>query len=402
MTGRKLTPREAYLARRNDAVAFEGCYDFAKELEKSKTDRADPREDVWGAFTGEAGAPDPVASLFMSTHDVRFDGHVVKLGGVGGVATLPAYRRGGAIRSMMEASFRDLYDRGFLLSALYPFSTAFYRQFGFEPGCVCQYWNVPLQNLSRQDVGGKVRQLFPGDDLSPLLEVYNAYTKDLNLAALRQEYDKSLKEEDLMAQKRSIFLWEDENSRPGAFLIGGREGEALNCRTNFGAKNGLLFRDARGLTAMLSFVRKAFISNFQSIRFALPPHIDVSSLVPEITADGNSFFHNGMLRAVNARRALELCRCKGEGSLTLTLTDPLLPENNGTFRLSFAPQRDNRVEETEDRPDVTLGPGELGQLLCGVHGAEDLPWMPGASVQNPAAPLEQVFYKKPCFLTELF
>ena len=40
----------------------------------------------------------PVASVIMNKKQVRFDGHIVKMGGVGGVATLPQYRRRGGIR----------------------------------------------------------------------------------------------------------------------------------------------------------------------------------------------------------------------------------------------------------------------------------------------------------------
>lgn len=69
------------------AVAFEGSFEYGKELEKSETARENPLEDYYGTFPSEGEAP--VASVIMNKKQVRFDGHVLKMGGVGGVATLP-------------------------------------------------------------------------------------------------------------------------------------------------------------------------------------------------------------------------------------------------------------------------------------------------------------------------
>lgn len=400
MLARKLKPEELWRSRLNMAVAFESGFAMEEEREKAKTDKADPQADHWGAFP--EGEESPVASFVMNLMDARFDGHVVKMGGVGGVATLPPYRRGGAIRACMKAAFRDLYDRGFAFSSLYPFSTAYYRQFGFENGALCQLWSLPLEALPRSSDGGRVRQLFPGDDLSPLLDVYEQVYQSVNLSVPRKVYDESLEKANLFEQKRSIFVWEDETGRPGAFLIGGRDGEVLNCRTDFSQRNGLLFRDARSFTGLLSFVRTAFLANFEKIRFSAPACWELSGLIPEVSDSGHEFFFNGMVRAVNAELALSLCRCQGEGSLALQVSDPLLPENNGTFRLSFAPGRENQVERVSDAPDLSLGVGELAQLLCGVKAWRDLPWMPGVAVHDPGAPVEKVFYQKPCHILDLF
>ena len=112
MFARKLTPQEYWRASLNMAVAFESGFEYENEREKVR--EADPKEDLYGAFHQE-GEP-PVASLVMNKKEVRFDGHTVKMGGVGGVATLPAHRRGGAIRVCMEESLRDLYREGYALS----------------------------------------------------------------------------------------------------------------------------------------------------------------------------------------------------------------------------------------------------------------------------------------------
>ena len=399
-TARKLKPEERYYSGLHMAVAFESSFDLEKERSAAEEAKDDPRADCWAAF--REGESAPVASFIMNKYDVRFDGHTVKMGGVGGVATLPAYRRGGAVRACMQSSFRDLYDSGYLLAALYPFSTAFYRQFGFENGQPCHLWTLPLRDLNMPDVGGRVYELFPGDDTSPLLDVYRAVYGDCNLSVVRETYDAALEKYNLLEQKRYIFVWEDEQGIPGGFLIGGRDGDVLNCRTDFPVRNGLLFRDARALQGLLHFVRTAFLANFDFIRFATPSYINILSLFPEGASMDCKLYLNGMLRVVNAEKALRLCRCQGEGSLTIRVTDPLLPENCGNFRLEFAPDRENTVSRVNGEPDISLPIGDFSTLLCGVRSGSEIPWMPGVQVNRPEAPFEKVFYKKPCHILDLF
>lgn len=400
MLARKLKPEERFYSGLHMAVAFEGGFDLPKARDEAENAKEDPNSDCWAAFP-EEGKP-PVASIIINNFQSRFDGHIVKMGGVGGVATLPPYRRGGTIRACMNAALQDMFTSGFVLSSLYPFSTAFYRKFGFENGQLCHLWNLPLSDLNVPDVGGKVTQLFPGDDLSPLLSVYNDFYENCNLSVVREVFDPGLEKENLLDQKRYIFVWEDESGNPGAFLIGSRDGEVLNCRTDFSAKNGLLFRDARALQGLLYFVRTAFIANFNSIRFSTPADINILSLFPEAASMEGSVFVNGMLRVINAEKALKLCKCKGEGSLTLKLTDPILEENRDTFRLSFSPDTENRVERVNNDPDIILNIGDFSTLLCGVRSAEELPWIPAAEIKNPGASFEKVFYRKPCHVLDLF
>ena len=198
-----------------------------------------------------------------------------------------------------------------------------------------------------------------------------------------------------------IFLWEDEQGTPGAFLIGGRDGDVLSCNPLFSGRNALLFRDARALTGLLKFVATAFIANFDAIRFSVPAHIPVFDLLPEAASMQCTTLHDGMLRVVNVEKALELCACRQEGCVTLQVEDSTLPENTGTYRVSFHPGGPNRVQRVDDPPQILLPVGACSALLLGVHAAEDLPWLPGVQVFR-AEGLEALFYRKPCYVLDLF
>lgn len=399
MFARKLQPNEYWRANLNMAIAFEG--DFEYEKEKDKKREADPKEDLYGAFLEEGGTP--VASLVMNKKEVRFDGHIVKMGGVGGVATLPANRRGGAIRACMEESLRDLYKDGYALSHLYPFSTAYYRQFGFAPAGQSVLWRVKLPDLrGLPQVGGTVRQLFPGDDLSVLLDIYNQMYGDINFSCLRETFNKDLEGEKPVNSKRWIFVWCDENNVPGGFLVGARAKNALHCAPAFSSNDALLFTGAKGLIGLLNFVRTAYIANFEEIQFAVPPHIDLTALLPELSGMDCKPVLNGMARAVNVEMLLKLCRCQGQGALTLKVADGIIPENNGSFRLSFAPGKENQVEWVDSAPDIELDVGSLAVLLGGARAAESVFMAPDITVRQNSPAIAQVFYRKPCHVLDLF
>ena len=401
MFARRLRPDEYWRAGLNMAVAFEMPFAFEKEREKSGTAERSPDEELYGAFLSE-GEP-PAASLVMNRKEARFDGHILKMAGVGGVATLPAHRRGGAIRACMETSLREMYGEGYALSHLYPFSTAYYRQFGFAPAGQSVRWTVRLKDLrGLPDAGGTVRQLLPGDDLSPLLDIYDRAYSNVNFSCLRKVFDKDLEGDKPLGDKRWIFLWSDGNGAPEGFLVGVRDGDTLRCFPDFSARGEFLFANARALTGLLNFVRTAFLSNFESIQFSVPAHIDLTALLPELSGMDCRPVLNGMARAVNVETLLKCCRCRGEGRLVLEVSDPIIPENSGTFALEFAPGAENRVERTGGSPDISLDVGDLAVLLGGARHTDSIALTPGVAVRRETPAIGQVFYRKPCHVLDLY
>lgn len=401
MFARKLQPNEYWQARRAMAVAFESVFEQEKELEKSQTDKEDPKEDLYGAFLTEGGPM--VGSIVINNKVSRFDGHTVKMGGVGGVATLPANRRGGAIRACMELALREMYDNGYALSHLYPFSTSYYRQFGFAPAGQSLRWKIKLADLKRlPNAGGSVRQLFPGDDLSPLLDLYNKMYGNINFSCLRETFDKDLDGDKPLSSKRWIYLWSDDRGTPGGFMVCSRVGSSLICYPNFGLPNAFIFTGMTALIGLLNFVHTSFIANFEDVQFSVPAHMDLTALLPELSSMEYIPVLNGMARAVNAEMLLKLCRCKDEGSLVIKVTDDILPENNDTFELTFGYDFDNRVERTSKSPDITLDAGNLAVLLGGARDVTSLELSPDILRENPWAFYERVFYRKPCHVLDLF
>ncbi len=412
MITRLLRPEESWRWNQVMAAAFEWGYNLEKEQAEATREKTEEEklEQARNRCFGALSDDDAIlyGCVNSRAYDCRFDGGVYKLGGVGGVSTLPPYRRKGAIRACITASLRDMYANGFAFSYLFPFSTQYYRKFGFETGAAARQWTLPLSALSPKDVGGTIEQIFPGGDFSPLLEVYNACFADCNLSVVRDRYDTGLEKDNLMEQLRYVYVWRNADGQARGLMIAHKKQvdghTVLDCNHTFGTQNenGFLFCDAEALMALLFFAKSAFSSDYEQISFTTRREIDLASLVGENNSAACRLFWNGMLRVVDVRRVLENCRCRGKGSLRIAVEDPILPQNCGTWALTFAPGKSNLVEKSAEAPDVSMTINAFSALICGARDTLDLAWMPEVSVHNGAAPFEAVFYAKPCFMMDLF
>lgn len=412
MIARLLKPEESWRWNQVMAAAFEWDFDLEKaraEAAREKTEeelREQARNRCFGALSDDGKIL--YGCVNSREYTCRFDGGAYKLGGIGGVSTLPPYRHNGAIRASLSASLRDMYENGFTFSYLYPFSTQYYRKFGYEVGAEARRWVMPLADIRPKDVGGTIEQIFPGDDFSPLLEIYDACFGDCNMSAVRDRYDAGLEKAKLMEEHRYVYVWRNEAGAPRGLMIAHKTREdgavVMDCNHTFGAQNenGFLFCDMEALSALLFFVKSAFSADYDKISFTTRREIDLTSLVGENNSASCSMFWNGMLRVVNVRRVLENCNCRGTGCVRIAVEDTILPENCGTWKLTFAPGQVNFVEKTEEQPDVSLTINAFSALICGARDVHSLAWIPDAVVHNAAAPFAGVFYAKPCFMLDLF
>lgn len=333
--------------------------------------------------------------------NVRFDGHTVSMGGVGGVASLPNYRRRGAVRECIRGALHEMYESGNTFSSLYPFSRAFYRKFGYEDGAAVCRWNIAFEALDLPDVGGTMELVLPGGDVEPVLEAYKAWCGRWNLASEKTRLMEKLRSENWMKDRRYLYLWRDASGVPaGAIMLTKREGE-MDCTTSFTLSNFLYFRDAAALSALLSFTKR-FAADYKSVRFSVPANVRLENLIAEGNKAERKLGYNGMVRIVNVEKALGLCACRGEGSIRIAVADNMIEANNGVWQLNFANGSANKVCRTDVPADVEMPIGQLSQLILGVLGAADIPMMPLVRVNNADAPLESVFYQKRCMITDLF
>ena len=349
----------------------------------------------WAAFDGGGQM---MSAITVPTYQMWFDGQPVRLGGIGGVSTLPQYRRRGGIRACFEALLPELYRREYDFSYLYPFSTAYYRKFGYECCVQKQLVTVDLRLLRTSYFEDTYRLAEPERDLSEdVWAVDQTWSRAYNMSVLHGRSDyRWVTGLDPAAGDKYLYVWYD-NGAPSAYVRFQPEGDTLQC-------DRFRFTSARGFRALLGLLQ-TMSTDRSHARFYLPESKALRYLLPEwsLGAVRWQLLCGGMVRVVRVREVLEKAKCIGTGQVTLEITDHQIPENTGVYRVSFRDGRVTQAARTDAAPDAALTIPALSALISGVCSfTEAAQWMPGAELKTPNPALDQLFYKKEMFIEEDF
>lgn len=385
---RLLRPEE--LARTEELFALA----FRLPLERGKEGKPDEALH-WAAFDEDG---EMMSTLTVPAYQMWFDGQSVRMGGIGGVSTLPQYRKRGGIRGCFEALLPELYRRGYDFSYLYPFSTAFYRKFGYESCVQKQLVTVELRGLRENYFTGTYRLAEPGRDLSADVCTVDArWHRAHNMSVLHGQEDYSwVTKLDPAAGDKYLYVWYDGDD-PSAYVLFQPEGATLRC-------DRFHFTSARGFRALLGLLQ-TMSSDRSHARFYLPESKALRYLLPEwsLGAAGWQILSGGMVRVIRVEEVLKKAKCLGNGQVTLAISDPQVPQNTGTFRVRFQDGHVTEATATDAPPDASMPISAFSALISGICTfAEAAQWLPGveAIARNPA--LNQLFYKKAMFIEEEF
>lgn len=136
------------------------------------------------AFTGEQ--PQATATIHKMTENVR--GKVLPMGGIGGVASLPAGRRQGHVRQLFIRAFEEMRNDGYVVSTLYPFRESFYERLGYATFPAPRYVTLNPAHLApivRVPKAGSVEQLPMSDAWETWREFVEDYQRTTHGFALR-------------------------------------------------------------------------------------------------------------------------------------------------------------------------------------------------------------------------
>lgn len=355
-----------------------------------------PGKRRWAAFDEDG---EMMASLLLTDYTVHFDGNHSPMAAFGGVNTLPPYRRNGCIRRCFEEILPQLYAEGCEFSYLYPFSTGYYLQFGYERCIQLIQAQVELLQLKLPKPTGYFRL---AEQRNPLLSAVQAvdrvWEQIFNMIVCREEpHYRWLLASDPAVKQEFTYVCFDAAGIPKGYTTFQVDGnQNLDC-------SRFVFADKEGFLGLLQ-IFKSLSADHRYVTFRMPMMSAVQYLLPEwnLGAVQWSLQPHGMVRVIHAQRVLEKAKYLGSGAAVLEIQDPLIPENNGRFAVSFADGKATEVAQTDAAADVVLSIGAFSALITGVWDMADTPWLEGIEIRNPAAPLSQIFYKKPLMITDPF
>ena len=389
MEVRLLQGEERFQARLIATVAF---HMRMEDPQKAKEESEQESSQHWGAFD-ERGTL--MAHMINHQYTSFLDGSQVCNGGVGGVSTLPEYRRTGAVRAIFHSLLRQAYQNGEVISTLYPFSHAFYRKFGYETVCWKNVYEFSPAVLSEYVFDGEAALWKQGDPITPWTALYNSFAAPFNLAVLRDDRMMGEHLQGTYYQDRKFCYMLSENGWPVAYLI------FQDIRHDPQAildVQDLAWSSPAGFRALLGFLAR-FSADYGMVRLFLPRDVELLSIIRSPLAyDIQKTTEQGyMIRVVNAVRALEALRKPADCAFTIRVSDEIISENSGTWQVNS-----EAVTPTGAEPDLIISEKALGQLIAGVVSLPEALLRPDTVVLRNRPLLERVFVRKPILVEEHF
>ena len=375
--------------------------DFSRE-ENQKIDPLDHPAD-WACGVFEKGKL--LAGMYEIDFLMRFDGHSVKMTGIGGVGTLPEARKGGHIRRIFEKLLPEAYEKGVVFSNLTPFSHDFYRKFGYEIACSRNKLTINTGDLSEIKSKGEFVHILPDSDTSLLAEVHSAYIENINHGIHRDYWPenrawKRFTREDPCATGTYIYLWKDESGKARSYIK--YKDEVEDGDHNMSVIE-LAFIDKKGLYGALGIVG-GLSAQFENFKWLMPTFIDPFDFTGDAYSIEQEIRPRDMTRVINVKTALELMRrpeCEGE--YVIEVKDENISANSGKYLVEFGSQG-SKVSLTSKNADIKCDILTLSQLVTGYRTLENALYsrQEGLEICGNIETLKRVFTQRPQHVTEYF
>jgi predicted acetyltransferase len=323
------------------------------------------------AFDG----PDMVGTTCVFSLQMSVPGRMVPVAGVSGVAVLPSHRRRGILSSLMRQQLSDIRDRGEAVAALFASEAGIYSRFGY--GVAALQLDLMIDRGDGRvpligSEGLRLRLADPPQARAELAAVFAASVPARPGMPVRDErwWDFWLWDPDHRRDgfsKESCVIAEDETGPRGYALY-----SAKPDWDEYGVPRGelrvreLLANDPAACTAiwndllsrdLIARVRARMRPTDEPLLHLLP---DLRRARPRV-ADGL------WIRLVRMPEALAQRRYACAVDVVVEVTDGLLPENSGRWRLR-APglaDGDATCERTSDPADLALPVQALGAAYLG-------------------------------------
>lgn len=330
------------------------AFSFSCDLEKA--DEGGLEDEVYGAFLDDGETL--TATIFTPEFESFYDGKVFKSVGIGGVASVPEYRRLGAIRVIFDEIFRLAPERGWVTSFLYPFSFAYYRQFGYERVMKRMRVKVPASCLAKFPRNTSAKMYIKDGPVKreELLAVYNVYAANYD-CMFRRLRTHAYSEQPHKSQKLT-YLWYDGET-PAALAT-------FRCKDGVMTVSELCYASPDALRGILGFLRM-FEGQVGEYCFEeLPPDSELDFLFGEYVDAEYSLYNGAMGRVLLPQALLENTVYPHEyGHFRLQLDDTIA-YNRGVYAVEYGHGDVQVMKLPFDTPyDLSVNAPALSRIMLG-------------------------------------
>lgn len=353
---------------------------------------------TWGCFSDQGDLGSIVTNWPFS---VYYNGQVVKMGGIGGVASLPETRMQGGVRALFSEILRRDQENGVVFSTLYPFSHTYYRKYGYE---VCAETNVvtfPTKALAKYRYNvADVRMIETLEDAMALAPLNEKFSSRYNMALKRDKVScKRLMQGDYKKAEGYRYALSKKGEPIAYIFFEPVMKQQYNCQMYI---KDFAYDGEKGLYALLGFLYK-LSPQYTGVRMELPPEFPLDSLLDdpyEIKLEGQTRW---MARLADIEAALCGLKCpEGDWQCTIGLRDEFLQYNSGVYQLVHSKDGLEVIKVKGDKFDLSLSIQALTQLCLG-HLSLDMACMrEDTTLYGNKALLAQLFEKKNIYMIDKF
>ena len=336
-----------------------------------------------GYFTDDG---DLASIIEENPFSVMYDGAQVPYIGIGGVATKPEYRRIGSIRKLFTAMLQSAYEKGVVFSSLSPFSHEFYRKFGYEMSICQDNYTIEPDLLTALRGSLPLRRLEAGEGVRETMEIHNTFAKRYNLCSVRTpEQQKLHLGGDTYKEEINRFLIGD-----GAYVVYKAERDVKKHLQvlDWAVTEERYFPEILGLFGV-------YHPMLHTVGITVPHDIPVEAYVSTNKKLTHTIDSGHAARVVRVDKALALLQKPSGCRFTVKVTDPILPQNNGTWLA------DGYAASLCDEPaDMECDVSALAPLLLGFYTLDTAAANGSVQIHHNAETLRSVFRTKPILITE--
>lgn len=320
---------------------------------------------------------DVVASIHLNQHTIKLGNKEENVSYVVGVSTLPEARGKGMMKSLMNLSFEEIYNRGQNVSILMPIDFRLYRRFGFENCYDMMEHRINIEDLSAFRIERDFKRA-KESDIDNLIDIYNKSNRRLNGYTVRgkQRYENMFKE--VAADGGHIYICSDNGVYDGYVIYAINEGKFF--------VREVYFSNTNALKSILAFI---YNHNTQCDKVVIME--DVRNTIGNTLKNPKT--SESLLKPFMMGRVVNMDGCfinmadylecaynyleKLDGdfeSVVISVKDKYIPQNTANYCLKF---RDNdysfeKLEYNEENADLVLDINQISQLIFGYKDIDDV------------------------------
>jgi predicted acetyltransferase len=307
-------------------------------------------------------------------------------GGIAGVATYPEARRMGYVRRLMQAVFKQMYERGQVVSMLDPFKASFYAKFGYVNAVAPYLVEAPLERLLHSQGGAtgkgwtveRLRAVDAQEEYLAFLRAvgpaqYHGYLvfKAITAGMWKQRVKDSL----VVLVKQKGRIQAASRYRIKGERVKGRWQATLTAID-------ILWRSRDAREQLFAFFSK-HQDQIHQIVFHAPfdPQVEHWFSDTRLKVERKTPW---MVRIIDARGALENLPSAGDDTITIELADRDCPWNAGVFALQCRSGK-LRLKKGSGKPAVKASIEGLTALVYGTQPLEELEFHNQLSIAEESA-----------------